>query len=202
MYQLIWIVLGWNPWKPEWCRTGPKLGRLFPPSILQVRKQESLELSPMARWWQSWHPRLGWFTPNPVIFIRGASYYPHRPVFHVSGSLFVIRSQTALGLEDPSEMFGPHFTLTGEASAMGLYWFALRVHACAQSCPALWDPMDCSPPGSSVHGISQARIPEWVPISFSRGSSQPRDQTQVPCIGRQILYHWATRESSSLFGLL
>ena len=42
-------------------------------------------------------------------------------------------------------------------------------------CPTLWDPMDCSPPGSSVHGISQARILEWVAIAFSRGSSQPRD---------------------------
>ena len=45
----------------------------------------------------------------------------------------------------------------------------------AQSCLTLCDPMDCSPPGSSVHGILQARILEWVAISFSRGSSQPRD---------------------------
>ena len=55
--------------------------------------------------------------------------------------------------------------------------------------------MDCSPPGSSVHGISQARILEWVMISFSRGSSQPRDQTPVFCIGRQILYLWASWEA-------
>ena len=45
----------------------------------------------------------------------------------------------------------------------------------AQSCPTLWDPMDCSLLGSSVHGISQARILKWVAIPFSRGSSQPRD---------------------------
>ena len=44
---------------------------------------------------------------------------------------------------------------------------------------SLCNPMDCSPPGSSVHGIFQARILEWVAISSSRGSSQPRDQTQV-----------------------
>ena len=50
--------------------------------------------------------------------------------------------------------------------------------------------MDCSLPASSVHGISQARIPEWVGISFPRGSSQTRNQTQAFCIGRQILYHW------------
>ena len=49
----------------------------------------------------------------------------------------------------------------------------------AQSCPTLSDPMDCRPPGSSVHGILQARILEWVAIPFSRGSSQPRNQTQV-----------------------
>ena len=49
----------------------------------------------------------------------------------------------------------------------------------AQSCPTLCDPMDCSPPGSSVCGILQARILEWVAISFSRGSSQSRDRTPV-----------------------
>ena len=68
-----------------------------------------------------------------------------------------------------------------------------------QSCPTLCDPMDCSLPGSSVHGISQARILEWIAISFSRESSQLRDQTCVSCIaGRfftilvshQRSYHW------------
>ena len=55
--------------------------------------------------------------------------------------------------------------------------------------------MDYSPPSFSVHGISQARILEWVAISFSREFSQLRDWTLVSCIGRQILYHWATREA-------
>ena len=55
--------------------------------------------------------------------------------------------------------------------------------------------MGCSPPGSSVHGISQARILEWVAISFSRRSSWSRDPTCVFCIGRWILYHWATRKA-------
>ena len=61
-----------------------------------------------------------------------------------------------------------------------------------KSCQTLWDSMDWSPPGSLVHGISQARTLEWVAISYSRGSS-PRDQTWVSCIDRQILYHWLTR---------
>ena len=52
----------------------------------------------------------------------------------------------------------------------------------AQSCPTLWDSKDCSPPGSSVHGLSQARILEGVVISFSRRSSQPRDQTPYTSI--------------------
>ena len=62
----------------------------------------------------------------------------------------------------------------------------------ARSCPILWDPLDCSPPGSSVHGICQARILEWVAIPFSKGSSQSRDQIHLSCIfriGRQILYN-------------
>ena len=58
--------------------------------------------------------------------------------------------------------------------------------------------MDSSPPGSSVYGISQARILEWAAISFSTGSSWPRDQTHVSCIGRQILYHWATKKAHCL----
>ena len=54
-----------------------------------------------------------------------------------------------------------------------------------------WDPVDCSPSSSSVHGISQARILEWVDISFSRGSSRPRDRTCILCIVRRVLSHWA-----------
>ena len=64
-----------------------------------------------------------------------------------------------------------------------------------QSCPILCNLMDCSPPGTSVNGIFQARILEWVVISYSRGFSQPRDWTHVSCTGRCILYHWATQEA-------
>ena len=53
---------------------------------------------------------------------------------------------------------------------------------CAHSCLALCNPMDCSLPGSSVHGILQVRILEWATISFLRGSSQPRDKTSVSCV--------------------
>ena len=70
------------------------------------------------------------------------------------------------------------------------------------------DPMDWSPPGSSVHGILQARILEWVAISFSRGYSRPRDRTHVPCIAGSFFtpelgfsyrgYDLLTRQSAKL----
>ena len=65
----------------------------------------------------------------------------------------------------------------------------------AQLCPTLWDPMDCSPPGSSVLGILQARILEWVAIPFFRGSSRPRDQARVFCIVGGFFTIWATLEA-------
>ena len=72
------------------------------------------------------------------------------------------------------------------------------VCARAQLCPTLCDPIDCSLPGFSVHGMFQARILERVDTSFSWGSSWHRDQTHISgisCIGQWVLYHWATREA-------
>ena len=70
----------------------------------------------------------------------------------------------------------------------GLAWDKSKVNVCSvtQMCLTLFDPMGCSPPGSSVHGISQARMLEWVAIPSSRGSSWPRDLTCVSWIHR----HW------------
>ena len=64
----------------------------------------------------------------------------------------------------------------------------------AQLCPTLCDPMDCSLPGSSVHGIFQEIVLEWIAISFSRGSSQPRDWTRVSRIIDRRFTVWATRD--------
>ena len=70
-------------------------------------------------------------------------------------------------------------------------------HLVSKLCLTLLRPpwQDFSLPGSSVHGILQARILKWVAISFSRGSSRPRDWTWVSCSGRRILYCWATWEA-------
>ena len=70
-----------------------------------------------------------------------------------------------------------------------MYILLLLFVGVTESHLTLCDPMGYSPPGSSVHGISQASILEWVAISFSRGSSRSWDQTCVPCIGKLILYH-------------
>ena len=73
-----------------------------------------------------------------------------------------------------------------------------QVCTCALLCLTLCNHVDCCPPGSSAHGIFQARILEWVAISCSRGSSQPRDRTPISdgsCTGRQVLHHWGTWEA-------
>ena len=68
----------------------------------------------------------------------------------------------------------------------------------AQSCLTLYDPMDCSLPYSSVHGILQARMLEWVALSFCRESSRPRDQTLVSFTASKFFTVWVTREAPDL----
>ena len=84
------------------------------------------------------------------------------------------------------------------------YWLKITIYAfneilseseVTQSCLTLCDPVDCSLPGSSVHGVLQARILECVAISLSRGSFQPRDRTQVSHIAGKCSSLWATREA-------
>ena len=71
----------------------------------------------------------------------------------------------------------------------------------AQSCP-ICHPMDCSPPGSFVHRILQARILEWFAISFSKGSSGPRDWIWVSCIAGRFFTNWAIREAHWIYSAL
>ena len=97
-----------------------------------------------------------------------------------------------------------YISLRQEQYLIHLCVCASCTHTCsvANSCLTLFITMDCSPPGSSVHGILQARILEWVAISSSRGSSRPRDQTCVSCtccIDRWILHHWVTWEAQCIF---
>ena len=91
--------------------------------------------------------------------------------------------------------FSPWLSTKTHPSYVCVHSFCTYHCSVVQSHPTLHDPMNCSPPGSSAHGIFQARILEWVAISFFRGSSRSRNRTHISCIGRQILYHWATKEA-------
>ena len=93
------------------------------------------------------------------------------------------------------QLWSVYFSILFHTNTLLLYFsYLLYALTCVLSHS---DPMDGSPPGSSVHGIFQARILVQVDISFSRGCSWPRDQTPVSCTGRQILYHCATWEASA-----
>ena len=70
---------------------------------------------------------------------------------------------------------------------MGMPLLLVRACSVTQSCLLLCDPMDCGPQSSFVHRISQARILEWIAISFSKGSSRPRDRTHVSCIAGRLV---------------
>ena len=86
-------------------------------------------------------------------------------------------------------------TVSSMTSTMSATWkLKVNINLFARLCPTLCDPMDCILPSSSVHGILQARILEWVAISFSKGSYWPRDQTPVSCIVGRFFTSWATRE--------
>ena len=84
---------------------------------------------------------------------------------------------------------------TGNIAVLSL---SLEWALITQACPTLCDPLDCNPPGSSVHGILQARILKWVAFPFSRGSSQPRYWIWVSCVTGRFFYHWDTRELGAL----
>ena len=91
---------------------------------------------------------------------------------------------------------------SSKAARFHLFFFLCTLAKLLQSCQTLCDPMDSSWPGSSVHGILQARILEWVAISCSRGSSQPRDQTCIPhvsCIAGRLFTTSAIWEALSLY---
>ena len=112
-------------------------------------------------------------------------------------SLRSLQINTGEGVEKrepsyPVAIFAISLSLTLKITTKGE-----RESEVAQSCPALCDPMDGSLPGSSVYGILQARILEWVAISFSRRYSQPKDWTRVSHIVGRCFTIWATKEGKS-----
>ena len=119
-------------------------------------------------------------------------------------SLFVI----TFFYSHPSSALLQFLCLTGSLVILIFNFILISLEVCvcmcsaAQSCLTLSDPIKCGPTASSVHGISQARILEWVVISSSRGSSWPRDRTLISCVPllvRWILYHCTTWEAQMWF---
>ena len=121
------------------------------------------------------------------IFVYGVRKCSHFILLHVA----VQFSQHPLlkRLSLPHYIFLPHLSETRHPCTV--------LCLVSQSCLTLCDPMDCSPPGSLSMGILLARILEWVAMASSRGSCQPRDQTQVSHIVSRFFTVWATREALS-----
>ena len=122
----------------------------------------------------------------------------YHPAISSSDALFSFCPQSfpASGTFPMSQLFVADDQNTGtSASTWKLCEVCVLV---AQSYPTLCDPMYWRPPGSSVHGILQTRILEWVAIFFSRGSSWSKDQTQVSCVAGGFFTIWATREAPGL----
>ena len=123
---------------------------------------------------ESSHPQIG---PSPIHFdlrakaVHAATPNPMRTSAHWLCPCF------PLCQDQPHNVWGPMCVLV------------------TQSCPTLWDSVDWSLAGSSVHGISQAGILEQIATPFSRGSSQPTDQTPVSCPASRFFTIWATREA-------
>ena len=121
----------------------------------------------------------------PLLFDEGREF---KTTWTSQGSLTITSRPNSLDLvpcKVSSSYFWENLRFTDIPWVFFLSPVCVCVCACMrahpQLCPTLCNPMDCHPPGSSVHGISQARILEWVAISSSRGSSQPRDGTHISC---------------------
>ena len=144
-------------------------------------------------------------TSSPTLAIHKSSLTPSR----VKGRAVAVESEHELGRpSQEEEAIGVNHHWGSESRPYPECWADFKAadppanlltHCCcycccfvSQLCLILCNPMDCRPPGFSVHGIVQARVLEPVAISFSKGSAQARGQTHVSCIGRWILYHGST----------
>ena len=121
---------------------------------------------------------MDWWTPHPLFTDLASNWKETKPVNPKGNQHWIFIGRTDAEAEAP------------------ILWplDSVRFSSIAQLCPTLCDPMDCSLPGSLVHGIFQAWILEWVAIAFSRESSWPGDQTGVPRTADRLFTVWATRE--------
>ena len=217
-HQIIWV----RPWMPaspsgsqtcEWARTKPWGADSLP--ILQTSDHEQVNDCYLnyqvgggfcASWLAVAHslhlpsvtarPALLLFS-NMIWFLAPSWVYCPHSLGWLSASFLLRTSCPIFKTQVPlCILLEPliHISVSGTFS-VALWFFAYRLKVevvVTQSCPTLCDPEDWSLPGSSVYGILQARKLEWVAISFSRGSSRPRDGTQVSSIAGRLFTIWAT----------
>ena len=147
--------------------------------------------------------RVGVGTPRQETGETGAAYHawtaghsqtPVNSFRRVKGSVIILKNHHLL--ESQVKIFAQDVLgLLPNNQGWGRWERVESESEVAQLCLTLCDPVDCSLSGFSVHGILQARILEWVAISFSRGSSRPRDRAPVSCIGGRCFNLWATRKA-------
>ena len=137
-----------------------------------------------------WFPckRNGYMTPDKSKILQNCwSLLLFDSEKHVAAGILVFG--TEFGLDDSVKCKDWACTELLQAVQTGSTTYTCCACSLTQSRPTLFNPKYCRPPSSSIQGIFQARKLEWVAISSSRGSSWPRDQTSVCCVGRQILYY-------------
>ena len=207
-----------NDWS-DWAGTHICIARTFSPGESHC-ESHCMSFNQQSSGWSDWGPATVWYlecrsglvqsirgrTCPSSVLSQSTSWLPlsSAPTSWSSSTIFsgtpVKCPLVTEELKDFSSTVSWQFTTSRECCYM---WASRRhfvvnirrqcVRACwlLQSCPTVCEPVDCSPPGSSVHGILQARLLEWIAMPSSKGSSWPRDQTHisyVSCIGRQALH--------------
>ena len=132
-----------------------------------------------------------------IVWIRARLYI----LFLISFSCLLVSRGIYMLICDDDKIITVHTYIQSTYSKSGIIPCAFML-VLTQSCPTLCGPMDCRSPGASIHGLLQAGILEWVAIPFSSGYSWPSDQTPISCLGRWVLYHWATWEALSSLPVL
>ena len=123
-----------------------------------------------------------------IAYFSSSNYHKGFCLHLLLSSCFIFMLDDFIHIEGFNQLYS-------DDSKLSIFHLSPELSCCClvtKSCLTLCDPMDCCLPGSSVHGLSQTRILEWVAISFSEGSSWLRDQTQVSCIAGRRFTLWAT----------
>ena len=144
---------------------------VFPPSFPQTTINSSLSLFTIAKTWQQ--PKCPWQRKKDVVHIYNRILLSHEKEWN---------NAICSSMDGPGDCHTEWSKSDREGDSVLIFWMYIKKWDCwlcsvTQSCPPLCDTVDCGPPGSSAHGISQARILKWVAIPFSRGSSQPKNWT-------------------------